>query len=119
MDTEGILLRFDGLFRGVQEEMEEDKDTIETVNSLMVVVSAPLTTTSATPNTMSAIGGLHCWRPSFNYFVHPQSPSFYVAEAGKFLRLCRANARDQRDFFRCYPFGFPPTQGQKLYPHCE
>lgn len=39
MDTEGVLLRFDGLFRRVQEEMEEDKETIETVNSLMVVVS--------------------------------------------------------------------------------
>ena len=39
MDTEGVLLRFDGLFRRVQEEMEEDKETIETVNILMVVVS--------------------------------------------------------------------------------
>jgi len=41
MDTEGVLLRFDGLFRGVQEEMEEDKETVDTVNSLMVVVSTP------------------------------------------------------------------------------
>jgi len=38
MDMEGILLRFDELLQGVQEKTEEDKGTIEAVNTLMVVV---------------------------------------------------------------------------------
>jgi len=38
MDMEGILLRFDELLQGVQEKTEEDKETIEAVNTLIVVV---------------------------------------------------------------------------------
>jgi len=38
MDMEGILLRFEELLQGVQEKTEEDKETIEAVNTLMVVV---------------------------------------------------------------------------------
>ena len=117
MDTEGVLLRFDGLFRRVQEEMEEDKETIETVNILMVVVSTrTLIMIIISPHVQRQLtaGSLYCWRPSSNNFFNPQSPTFCVAKGGKPLRLCRANARDHRDVLRGYPFGFPSTQSQRL-----